>query len=284
MARTPDQAFQWTLASERRNRLTNGYEPIQPYLLAEFGRHLGCEIFVDVGANIGFYSIIMASELKAREIYAYEPISASCEELRENLALNGLSSLAVVRKLALSSKVGEAEMSVISSLSGANAIVETSIHDSRSAARIERVPTSTLDDELSMTGEKVAMKIDVEGHEAEVLRGGRRFLESNVCAIQFESYREDPAGGECRKILSDLGYGEIMTVGPDQFFSNGEFLPQQVVSCVAKALTRFVEDFKAAPISSDSQPIRKRLFRGVTVELSSGLSRRMRSRFRRFIS
>jgi FkbM family methyltransferase len=281
MTRTLDQAFNWTLASNARNRLTNIYEPIQPYLLVEFARHLDCSVFVDIGANIGFYSVIMSSELEALTIYAYEPMPQAYKELQENLALNALSDRSLVRKVALSSQVGEAEMLVVSNLSGANAIRDTSYNKENSSLKTERVPISTLDEELSLTGQNVSMKIDVEGHEAEVLRGGRRFLQENTCIIQFESLSKDSYHEDCIDILTSLGYRELIAVGPDHYFSNMSFNARDVTSWVSNALSRFVEDSKKPSLSSTNQPIRRRIFRGVTVELSSGLSRRLKKLFQR---
>lgn len=281
MATTLDQAFDWTDASERRNHLTNIYEPIQPYLLAEFSKHLGVSIFVDVGANIGFYSVIMASETDARTIYAYEPMGAAFSELEKNLALNGLSALSNLNKLALSSSVGETEMSVLGAMSGANSIRDTSIHKDKSSVKTERVPISTLDDELTFARQNVAIKIDVERHEAEVLKGGRRFLGENTCIIQFESLERESYHEECKEILTSLGYRKMITVGSDQYFSNMDFEASDVISCVSNALSRFVVNSKKTSVARKNQAIRWRLFRGVTLELSPGVSKRLRKLFGR---
>lgn len=281
MANTLDQAFKWTIASEHRNRLTNIYEPIQPYLLAEFAKYLGSSVFLDIGANIGFYSVVMGTETEAQTIHAYEPIAPAFAELKKNLSLNGLSARSTACKLALSSNVGEAEMLVISALSGANAIRDTSFHGDKKSEKIERVPVSTLDHEFSFEGKKISIKIDVEGHETQVLSGGPRLLEKNTCIIQFESLGGESHHKQCEDILTSLGYREMIAVGPDRYFSNMYFHANDVILCVSKALSRFVEDFKKPPIASVNSPIRRRLFRGVTVELSPGLSRRLRKNLRR---
>ena len=52
--------FFWSEKSESRNQLTARYEPIQALLLFEFAARAGATAFVDVGANVGFYSLVMS--------------------------------------------------------------------------------------------------------------------------------------------------------------------------------------------------------------------------------
>src|SRR5690606_17422696 len=75
----------WTEASEKLNRLTSKYEPIQPFVLVALARRLGCDAFIDVGANIGFYSILMALSGTVREVHAFEASNGAFGELKANI-------------------------------------------------------------------------------------------------------------------------------------------------------------------------------------------------------
>lgn len=270
MARTPDSHYQWTPASEHRNRLTNIYEPLQPYFLSEMSKAAGCELFVDIGANIGFYSVFMAAEISAQEVYAFEPMSATADEARRNFHLNNLADIAHLRQIALSSSPGSATMAVISNLSGANSILDTSIHKDQENIRTESVPTSTLDEELPFSGRRVAVKIDVEGHELDVLNGGRGFFSGNQAVVQMESYDDKDAEADVAETLVGMGYRKVISVGPDHYFASND-LEIDATDIAERALARFLTASKQ-PAPKTHGPLRKRIFRGVTVELSPRLS------------
>ena len=88
---TLDKKFIWSHPSQHRNRLTNKYEPLQPYILAELAKAFKAKTFIDVGANIGFYSIVMAEEINAENVLAFETMPAPFEELQKNIEANGLN-------------------------------------------------------------------------------------------------------------------------------------------------------------------------------------------------
>ncbi len=68
--------------------------------------------FVDLGANIGFYTVPLAVAAKAGGgvVAAFEPHPANYRRLSENVALNGLNDYVRLFELGLSSEEGEAEL------------------------------------------------------------------------------------------------------------------------------------------------------------------------------
>lgn len=148
------------------------------------------DLFVDVGANIGSYSI-WAGELGA-EVVALEPASDTFALLEENIALNGYRILAV-RAAAGPTR---ATVRVTSGRDTVNRI---------SPAGEAEADMVTLD---SMVGERVVagLKIDVEGFEIEVLRGCERALsERRIRLIQLEwNAASADAVGTDRRPLADL--------------------------------------------------------------------------------
>lgn len=272
---TPDQNLSWSLASLKRNKLTNNYEPLQPYVLAELSRSCDAKVLLDVGANIGFYSIFLADELGLTRVYAYEPMPAAFNELIKNIKLNRKEKIIQPMKCALSNQKGQTEMHVFGGLSGANAIVKTSIHNDKVEERVETVVCETIDGLFSDIEATVIVKIDVEGHEKNVIDGGEIFLKNNSCVIQVEAY----AGSDVEESLTRIGYKRLMRIGPDHYYTNIIALATDAAGILERALENFVRDSKAD--SSQRQPIRRNIFPHVTLELSVRLSDKIRSIFRR---
>jgi Met-10+ like-protein len=63
------------------------------------------EIFVDVGANIGAYTIL-ASKVVGSRIVSFEPLPDTAEKLREQVQLNGIGDLVSIRNTGVSDKKG----------------------------------------------------------------------------------------------------------------------------------------------------------------------------------
>jgi FkbM family methyltransferase len=200
--------FKWTSVSHRRNGLTLEYEPMQPYFLAALIRAVQAKTFVDVGANIGAYSVLMSPFVAS--IVAYEANPAPAGELARNLELNDIDGK--VRQVAVSDRAGSVEFGIVSRFAGNSAVVAgDSKPDFRETRVVEAV---TLDAELAAAEEPLAMKIDVEGHEVAVLNGARSVL-ANRCVLQVEDF-----GGAVTRLLAPLGYRQIARIGPDYYFTN----------------------------------------------------------------
>jgi FkbM family methyltransferase len=126
----------------------------------------------DVGANIGFYTLIAARLVGAGRVVAFEPLPANCAAIRRNLALNGITNVQIV-EVALSEESGTASLEIHQEHTWAK--LDTSAdtafkQDIQPASRIE-VAASTLDAQLEALGPPALVKIDIEGAEAAALRG-----------------------------------------------------------------------------------------------------------------
>jgi FkbM family methyltransferase len=135
------------------------------------------DFFVDVGANVGLYTI-WAIDCGAT-VAAIEPDAAALRRLKENLTLNGYQ--ADILSLALADRRGTMKMTT--DLGVANHLITDVMHEGVS---VWTVPVSTLDEVI---GDRVAhgVKIDVEGAELLVLQGARRVLaEHRIRLIQVE--------------------------------------------------------------------------------------------------
>jgi FkbM family methyltransferase len=160
---------------------------------------------VDVGANIGLYSIAFARCFQ--RVLAIEANPTTFAVLQANMALKQLSQVACVCAAA-SDRAGEAVLHVPENGNLGWATLEHRPETKRTA---QAVSCRSLDDIVRehLDGQRVALvKIDVEGHEPKVLEGGRGMLARDRPVVLFEvSYGS--AGG-CARLLRSVGYSRFL--------------------------------------------------------------------------
>lgn len=154
--------------------------------------------FFDVGANAGLFTLAAGQKLRGQpsSIFAFEPCGSTFAILEKNLLLNELLHVRAVCA-AISDKTGDAELFVNTAFKdGLNSLRDPSHSDARVVGR-EPVRTITLDDFIAQ--ERIAqvdvMKVDVEGAELLVFRGGQQLLERlDAPLILYEGYSWCTAG------------------------------------------------------------------------------------------
>ena len=138
---------------------------------------------VDVGANCGVYTLSIAKTVgPAGAVWAFEPASSTAALLEQGIAANAFTQV-VLERSALSRECGTARLSLNDS-SELNAL----LHSGQSETGSETVPLVTLDDCLQRYGWKHIdfLKIDAEGEEANIIKGGSRFLSELSPLILYE--------------------------------------------------------------------------------------------------
>jgi FkbM family methyltransferase len=148
-------------------------------------------VAIDAGANLGYMTSVLAFRGgPAGRVLAFEPMPATFAALRENVARWPADRVARVElhELALSSADGTASLQVPAD-HAAN-IGRASLERNGDGASID-VRVARLDD---LVAEPVdVMKVDVEGHELDLLRGAERLLrDRRVRHIVFEEHRPYP--------------------------------------------------------------------------------------------
>ena len=168
------------------------YEPLQPYFLLASSITAGCKTFVDVGSNIGAYSVLMSQVPSLEKTVAFEANQSAAREMRANFQLNSLD--VDVQTVAVSDQNGTLNFGIVSRLAGNSAIVDTS--DNQSFREVEQVECVTLDDALEGCSGPFGIKIDVEGMELDVLNGARETIarERPVLIVEIleDERRDDP--------------------------------------------------------------------------------------------
>ena len=185
-------------------------EPYEPGLSRAIAARLKPgDVFLDVGANAGYFSLL-AGRLVAPggRVVAFEPHSATAAAMAEAVARNALAGVIEIVPAAVSDRDGMARLFL-----SVDSVLSTT-DPARSPARGEfafprsiEVPQVTLDGWLAarpdLAPRLTAVKIDVEGTEADVLRGMRATLER--CA-SIAILCETSAGSEADLFLRERGY------------------------------------------------------------------------------
>ena len=139
------------------------------------------ELFVDVGANIGSYSVLAAAGPKARVI-ACEPVPATYRRLRRNIEANHFAHEVTTKQIAASDRVGEVRMT--DDLDTMNRVTSDG-----PGAIVTAMPL----DVLLANENPVVMKIDVEGYEPAVIAGAEAVLQNpSLLAVVMEVPSEGP--------------------------------------------------------------------------------------------
>jgi FkbM family methyltransferase len=170
------------------------------------------DVVVDVGANIGLYSL--ASAARGATVWAFEPVPPTADRFEANLALNDFGPRVHLTRAAVSDSEGSLTLY-------AESFESYSDHASAHTIDVENadsvtVPTVTLDSALGdVEGPVKLMKIDVEGHEPAVLAGARATFERlapEYLLVEAEDDHLRSAGssaGELLATIKQLGYREL---------------------------------------------------------------------------
>jgi len=197
------------------------FEPRQLARMIELCHAYNVRHFIDCGANIGFYSVLLPLAMPQIErVDAFEPVSAVRWRLYANLGLNGLMARTHVHDVALSDRDGQAQISIDPSSTGISAVSpsdEERAH--RGFARQETVRLARLDTHLPKITGPIAMKIDVEGHEAAVFAGMRETLTRVCTVVQIEARPRNR--DRIERAFAECGYVRLDAINDDLFFAPG---------------------------------------------------------------
>ena len=189
----------WQLASGGKiTRLLLGtYEPEQSGL---FGQHIrpGDQV-LDIGAAVGYYTLLSAKLVGASgRVVSFEPDSTNLQFLRSHVEQNRLEQVTIL-PIALADETGTARFGGGTG-TGTGRLCENGV---------DQVAVRRLDDVAAeMDLRPQHLKIDVEGAEMAVLRGGRQLIEQHKPTI-FLSTHEGIVSGihrHCCELLIEWGY------------------------------------------------------------------------------
>lgn len=201
--------------------LLGSYETEEQQILVRHLRRGG--VFYDVGANIGFFSLLAARLVgPAGHVAAFEPLPVNAGQLQRNAELNGFSNATLV-EAAVSSEAGVAR------LDPANERVQARLAEVGEAGceGLVAVRAITIDGWRAETNFPLpdVIKIDVEGAEMSVLRGAQGVIRASRPVLMVEVH---PAVGPAfadyfEATLRPLGYWATSLTGGPMPVSNRRF-------------------------------------------------------------
>lgn len=153
------------------------------------------DLFLDIGANLGHYSLL-ASGIKGCRSIAVEPVPATYNRMVKNIRLNELQGIITPLPLGISDEPGRVYFSTDKNTM--DRIVSSNYKNAVEVA-VNRID-DILDNEIP-----VAIKIDVEGYEYFVLKGAERVLESfNLKVIIMELNESGKKYGKDDRVIYQL--------------------------------------------------------------------------------
>ena len=168
------------------------------------------EVFWDVGANVGYFSLVAAAAVgETGEVLAFEPGAASLERLTENVSLNPYKTIRIFN-LAVADADGEATLYRADGIADSSASLFSA---AAGAAGGEVCRTVALDGWLKQEGLRPPdfLKLDVEGAELAALQGAAGILResSPLLLVEMEEKNLAAAGASkaaIQSFLHDFGY------------------------------------------------------------------------------
>jgi FkbM family methyltransferase len=188
------------------------YEPCTSLVLQRLLR--AGDTFVDVGANVGWFSMLASRWVGSQgHVLSVEPSQRECERLREHIAHNHLTNVRVLQ-IAAGREEGEAVLHVADERhSGLNTLKPTFMYKDVLESYTERVRVVTLDRlvECEDLSNVHVIKIDVEGTEYDALIGAQKIMERHKPAIILEVAGEAASAGHAGRqaiegLLRSFGY------------------------------------------------------------------------------
>ena len=185
-------------------------------------------VFVDVGANDGYYTLFAARRVgPSGRVVAAEPSSRERAHLQRNLGRNGLDNVTVV-PAAIGAASGLADLHLAHGVHAGHNTLGSFAHDDVVRASLERVPIEPLDAVIARLAlaQVDFVKIDVEGAEARVIAGAATVLKSMRPILLLEvNDKALRAQGNCADSLigtlrGELGY-EIFVFSPVERAAGG---------------------------------------------------------------
>jgi len=176
-------------------------------------------ILYDIGSNWGYFTLYAASARSKVRIHAFEPFPATHRDLKNCVEQAGLEDLVTRHELALADTDGESFIEIPDGLHSGTAELTPN-------TRATRITTKRLDS-LQLPPPDF-IKMDVEGHEASVLRGSINTLKSSWPFIVFENNRDYAKPGRTLDplwVLQDLGYRFFLLSVRQSNAGKGYFVP-----------------------------------------------------------
>jgi len=185
-------------------------------------------VFLDIGANVGSFSLLPKVNNNI-SVYSFEPNPEIFAILNKNIELNNIKDNVKTFQTALSDKKGDATLRIplLKKESGFASMGESIPCGNYSETKIIVDTLDNLADEFGIKSADL-IKIDTEGHEFFILKGGERFIRRNMPDILLEyskTYQFRYRPEEINNMLSGWGYDFVTLNRDDRYFFSKKSFP-----------------------------------------------------------
>jgi FkbM family methyltransferase len=161
------------------------------------------DTFWDVGAHIGFFSLIASRVvLPSGHVHAFEPYGPSRARLQTNLDLNNAGNVSV-HPQAIAAEPGLARL-----YAARETPMWTLVREMGEDSSIE-VSCTTIDEQADVLGKPTLIKVDVEGAEVDVLRGASRLFASERPPSLIVEFTTDAMPLEAASFCPSLRFAQL---------------------------------------------------------------------------
>ncbi len=197
------------------------YEPPMPVLIARHAQ-VRRSVFIDIGANTGFYSLLAAS-CGASRVFSFEPVPDIRSIFSGNVQRSGLKDVIHISPEALGERPGSFELYLPDAGHG---LIETSASLNKNFRKVHsakiNVQVNTIDEFFKNVPldreDAIVIKIDVESLESAVVMGGQKFISDFLPNITVELLPN--CDTRLVKFLLDLGYLHFEMKGSNLNFTS----------------------------------------------------------------
>lgn len=164
-------------------------EKLQPYIKKN-------AVILDIGANIGNHSVYWAVRSDAKKIYSFEPVEDFFKILKRNVEINQVNNKVKIFNVGLSDQKINGSISHYDPTNIGGTAIKQDLNGNLALDKLDniKIEEDTID----------FVKIDVEGHEFQVLQGAEKTLKKYKPTIFIEIFPENKQ--KVHKFLTDLGY------------------------------------------------------------------------------
>jgi len=173
--------------------------------------------FLDIGSYWGLYSLLALKSGAFDNIHAFEADLHNFAQLQANLFLNNATHSITTYNKAISDQSAtlrfwDSRTHIEKNRGGVGVVDENSRHITYA------VDAKSIDELLSLSGAHILTKIDVEGHEAPVLRGMAKTISQNKIVLQVEVFK--PQYNRIFAETERLGLRKFHEIYPDHYLTN----------------------------------------------------------------
>jgi FkbM family methyltransferase len=178
---------------DRKIIFNKTYEVEEINILTKLINKTSTTKFIDIGANCGFYSFHFAKQ--NLEVLAFEPNSEALLKMNYTITKNqNLKDRIKIFPFGISNMNSKMQMrSMVKHgyiQTGGSSITTDKVYQNNNY-KVYEAEFKIGDEVLNFEGDNLAIKIDVEGHELNVLKGIQNLLKSNKCIIQIEIFEKN---------------------------------------------------------------------------------------------